>query len=126
MFTEPNSNFTLPSIDIIIPAAYGSMVPLLCYVSGVSPSQAYVYWIIDGRVENGWTDSALEDDGIGDPQKRFSQNQVLVLAEEWEKGIQCSCVVEVAGQRFAKTLQSDSIGVCVWLSKIRHLLYAVN
>lgn len=87
--------------------AYASTVPLLCLVSGVIPSQARVSWLINGTVENGWTESALEEDD--DPLKRLTQNQILVPAEEWEKGIPCSCVVEFAGKSFSKTLQHDGM-----------------
>ncbi|XP_041932823.1 uncharacterized protein LOC121695773 [Alosa sapidissima] len=109
MVTESNSTFPSPSIEIISPMAYTSIVPLLCLVSGISPSQAHVFWVISGRVESGWTDSDLEDVGECEPLKRLTRNQVLVPVEEWERGVQCACVVEVAGLSFNKTLQRDGI-----------------
>ncbi|KAL2080661.1 hypothetical protein ACEWY4_024454 [Coilia grayii] len=101
--TEPESSLLPPSIEVVPPVAYTSMVPLLCVVAGVSPSQVHVFWLIEGTVEGGWTDSALEDDG--DPQRRLTQNQILLPAEMWERGLSCSCVVEVGSQSFSKTLQ---------------------
>ncbi|XP_063042244.1 M1-specific T cell receptor beta chain-like [Engraulis encrasicolus] len=94
-----------PSIEIVPPVAYTSAVLLLCLVSGVHPSQARVSWLIEGSVEGGWAVAALEEDNGHGPPRRFTQkNQVLIPAETWERGVACSCVVQIAGQSFSKTL----------------------
>ncbi|CAB1320884.1 unnamed protein product [Coregonus sp. 'balchen'] len=100
--TESSTEF--PTIKIISSSdSDGSSAPLLCLVSGVVPSQVHVFWLIDGRKERGLTDSTWTDNS--DSATEFTRNQILVQAEEWDRGVQCTCVVEFEGNSTTKTVQ---------------------
>uniref|UniRef100_A0AAY5LBD8 Ig-like domain-containing protein n=1 Tax=Esox lucius TaxID=8010 RepID=A0AAY5LBD8_ESOLU len=81
------------------PESDGSSVPLLCLVSGLVPSQVRVFWLINGREESGRIESPC------DSAKEFIRNQILVQAEEWDRGAECTCVVEFGGQNITKTVE---------------------
>ncbi|XP_034150509.1 uncharacterized protein LOC109616170 [Esox lucius] len=85
------------------PESDGSSVPLMCLVSGLVPSQVRVFWLINGREESGRTESAWIDNS--DSAKEFIRNQILVQAEEWDRGAECTCVVTFEGQNITKTVQ---------------------
>ncbi|KAM9419574.1 uncharacterized protein ACWYII_022622 [Salvelinus alpinus] len=97
-----------------------SFIPLLCLVLKVVPSQVHVFWLIDGRECSGLTSSIWTDNS--DSATEFTMNQILVQAEEWDRGVQCTCVVEFEGNSINKTLikRNDSTGMCTmvlyWIS----------
>ncbi|CAB1320883.1 unnamed protein product, partial [Coregonus sp. 'balchen'] len=92
-----------------------SFIPLLCLVLKVVPSQVHVFWLIDGRQDSGLTASTWTDNS--DSATEFTMNQILVQAEEWDRGVQCTCVVEFEGNYINKTLikNNDSNGMCTIL-----------
>ncbi|XP_061111852.1 uncharacterized protein LOC133137538 [Conger conger] len=96
--TEP------PPVDILWPRSAQPRIPLLCVVSGVVPSEVRVFWVIDGEEDSGFTESFWTKDG-GEVVES-TQNRVLVPAEEWERGVVCTCVVEYAGKNFSKSVQN--------------------
>ncbi|XP_029587794.1 uncharacterized protein LOC115173641 isoform X2 [Salmo trutta] len=65
-----------------------SFIPLLCLVLNVVPSQVHVFWLIDGREDSGLTLSTWTDNN--DSATEFTMNQILVQAEEWNRGVQYS------------------------------------
>ncbi|KAJ8267887.1 hypothetical protein COCON_G00130590 [Conger conger] len=97
--TEP------PPVDILWPRSAQPRIPLLCVVSGVVPSEVRVFWVIDGEEDSGFTESFWTKDG-GEVVES-AQNRVLVPAEEWERGVVCTCVVEYAGKNFSKSVQNE-------------------
>ncbi|KAL0962267.1 hypothetical protein UPYG_G00337860 [Umbra pygmaea] len=54
-----------------------------------------------------WTDNS-------DSATEFTRNQILVQAEEWDRGAECTCVVEFEGHNITKTVQrrNDSNSLC--------------
>ncbi|XP_061111840.1 uncharacterized protein LOC133137530 [Conger conger] len=97
--TEP------PPVDILWPRSAQPRIPLLCVVSGVVPSEVRVFWVIDGEEDSGFTESFwTKDDG---EVVESAQNRVLVPAEEWERAVVCTCVVEYAGKNFSKSVQNQ-------------------
>ncbi|XP_018596971.1 uncharacterized protein LOC108927859 [Scleropages formosus] len=107
-----------PSIEVLMAfeSSLQSPVLLLCLVSGLSSSQVHVSWDIGGTAANGsskysWRNNPLE--------MLWTQNLVLVSAEEWHRGSLCTCVVEYEGQRFLKSVQSQGSGVpCLTLTYV--------
>ncbi|XP_064873151.1 immunoglobulin epsilon heavy chain-like [Oncorhynchus nerka] len=109
-----------PNIKIVSSDSDGSSAALLCLVSGVVPSQVHVFWLIDGREDSGLTESTWTDNS--DSATEFTRNQILVQAEEWDRGVQCTCVVEFEGNSINKTLQRIDLGVLcyvtVWIYRL--------
>lgn len=98
-----------------------SFIPLLCLVLNVVPSQVHVFWLIDGREDSGLTLSTWTDNN--DSATEFTMNQILVQAEEWDRGVQCTCVVEFEGNSINKTLIKCN-GNCISVSQV--LTFYVN
>ncbi|XP_073677403.1 uncharacterized protein [Garra rufa] len=100
----------LPVIDILTPLiTNGLLVPIQCVVNGVEASRVQMFWTVDGRKEKG--QPVLSHGNDGDIQ--IARNQILITAKEWERMVQCVCVVEFGGQLYTKTLQPlDAPGVC--------------
>ncbi|XP_036411113.1 immunoglobulin lambda-1 light chain-like [Megalops cyprinoides] len=107
--TEP------PSIEILWPSdnSLHSSVPLLCLISGAVPSEVRVSWSIDGRNESGLTESIWT--GESDAVTESVMNQVLVPVEEWERGITCTCMVDIDGNNTSKSVQSQGTNMCTVL-----------
>ncbi|KAJ8335220.1 hypothetical protein SKAU_G00408590 [Synaphobranchus kaupii] len=106
--TEP------PPVDILWPRSIQPIIPLLCVVSGVAPSQVRVFWVIDGEEDSGLIQSLWTKDS--DEIVESTQNQVLVRADEWERGVVCTCVVEFDGKNISKSVQNEeSSDVCTVL-----------
>ncbi|XP_051948587.1 uncharacterized protein LOC127619674 [Xyrauchen texanus] len=97
-------------IEILSPLIQSShLVPLQCVVTRVESSQVHMFWVIEGRTENGQSTWTHRHDGA----MPFTRSQILLTAEEWEKEVRCDCMVEVAGQQYNKTLQRhDTSNLC--------------
>ncbi|KAJ8335170.1 hypothetical protein SKAU_G00408090 [Synaphobranchus kaupii] len=95
----------LPPINILLPSddINGSFAPLLCMIPGVVP-QLRMFWLIDREEQGGFTETVWRK--TADETVEFTQNQVLVPAEKWERGAVCTCVVEFAGRIARKSVQS--------------------
>ncbi|XP_010872035.2 immunoglobulin kappa light chain [Esox lucius] len=106
------------------PDSDGSSVPLMCLVSGLVPSQVRVYWLINGREESGLTESARTDNS--DQATEFTRNQILVQAEEWDRGAECTCVVEFEGQNITKTVQRLDFGVLCYITVWMYRLLGIT
>ncbi|XP_061109383.1 uncharacterized protein LOC133136147 [Conger conger] len=103
-----------PPIEILLPPGdvHGPFAQLVCVIPGVLP-QAHVSWVIDGREKSGTTESIWTEDGSETVET--TQNRVLVPAEQWMRGVECTCVVEFEGRRVSKSVQNgvtDYWGVC--------------
>ncbi|XP_048059745.1 uncharacterized protein LOC125276287 isoform X2 [Megalobrama amblycephala] len=99
-----------PVIDIFTPLIpNGSLVPLHCVVTGVEASQVQLSWAVEGRKEKGQRVLTHGNDGA----IQITRNQILITAEEWDRMVECMCVVEFGGQLYTKTLQRhDASNVC--------------
>ncbi len=60
-----------------------------------------MFWTVEGRKEKGQPVLTYGNDGA----IKISRNQILITAEEWERKVQCVCVVEFGGELYTKTLQ---------------------
>ncbi|XP_073787814.1 uncharacterized protein isoform X2 [Danio rerio] len=95
----------LPVIDILTPLIKNApLVPLQCVVTGAKSSQVQMHWSVEGRKEKGQAVLRHGNDGA----VQISRNQILITAEQWERKIQCVCVVELGGQIFTKSLQTHA------------------
>lgn len=99
-----------PVIDILTPLiTNGPSVPLQCVVKGVEASQVHVFWTVEGKKEKGQPVLTHGNDGV----IQITRSQILMTAEEWERKVQCVCVVQFGGQLYNKTLQPhDAPDVC--------------
>ncbi|KAG9355267.1 hypothetical protein JZ751_000105 [Albula glossodonta] len=77
----------------------------MCLASDVFPLQVRIYWVIEGEEESGMTESIGIKDG--DEIIESAQNQVLVPVEDWERGVLCTCVVEMNGRNISKSVQNQ-------------------
>ncbi|XP_035286468.1 immunoglobulin alpha-2 heavy chain-like isoform X2 [Anguilla anguilla] len=113
--TQATENRTKPPpVEILWPRSVTPRIPLLCVISGVVPSQVRVFWVIDGEEDSGLTESLWTKDSDGIVESTL--NQILVSAEEWERGVLCTCVVEFAGMNISKSVQNQgSSDVCTLL-----------
>ncbi|KAG5264359.1 hypothetical protein AALO_G00252900 [Alosa alosa] len=126
-----------PSVQIFSPldsSRHNSDVQLLCWVMQVVPSQVHVSWTIDGERADGWTGSAWTNGG--NSAVEFTRSWVRVRAERWERGAECVCEVEYAGETIRKTAQrraqNDLSGSCHavmwvyrWLGIISSVLFVL-
>ncbi|XP_042633134.1 uncharacterized protein LOC122148873 [Cyprinus carpio] len=95
-----------PVIDILTPLfTNGPLVPLLCVVNGAEASRVHMSWTVEGRKEKGLP--VLTNGNAGAIQ--ITRNQILITAEEWERKVQCVCVVEFGGQLYTKTLDAPDV-----------------
>ncbi|KAK2887230.1 hypothetical protein Q8A67_015458 [Cirrhinus molitorella] len=91
-----------PVIDILTPLiTNGPWVPIQCVVNGVEASRVHMFWTVEGRKKKG--QPVLTHGNDGDIQ--IARNQILITAEEWERMVQCVCVVGFGGHLYTKTLQ---------------------
>ncbi|KAL1255697.1 hypothetical protein QQF64_013758 [Cirrhinus molitorella] len=99
-----------PVIDILTPLiTNGPWVPIQCVVNGVEASRVHMFWTVEGRKKKG--QPVLTHGNDGDIQ--IARNQILITAEEWERMVQCVCVVGFGGHLYTKTLQPlDAPDVC--------------
>ncbi|XP_064201578.1 uncharacterized protein LOC135260257 [Anguilla rostrata] len=99
-----------PPIEILGPSGdvHGSFTRLLCMIAGVVP-KARMFWVIDGRERSGFTDTVWTK--YGDEVVESTQSQVLVPAEQWERGAVCTCVVEFDGRNTSKSVQKGACSV---------------
>ncbi|XP_073787823.1 immunoglobulin lambda-1 light chain isoform X6 [Danio rerio] len=81
-------------------------VTLQCTLSGFAPSQVSMYWLIGSRRENGQT-LFVWDEGKENSVK--TQNYVDISEEEWKTGTESTCIVNLGGRTFTKTLNHDDI-----------------
>ncbi|KAG7457932.1 hypothetical protein MATL_G00232560 [Megalops atlanticus] len=70
-------------------------------------------WSIDGRNESGLTESIWT--GESDAVTESVMNQVLVPVDEWERGITCTCMVDIDGNSTSKSVQSQGTNTCTVL-----------
>ncbi|KAJ8000219.1 hypothetical protein DPEC_G00202570 [Dallia pectoralis] len=74
----------------------------------------------DGREETGLTETGWTHNS--DSATEFTRNQILVQPEEWDRGAECTCVVEFDGQNINKTVQKQDVGdlcyITVWMYRL--------
>ncbi|TRY93072.1 hypothetical protein DNTS_023841 [Danionella cerebrum] len=98
----------MPSIEIMAfsSSSRPDSITLQCSVSGFSPSQLHLSWFIQGREETGETLFIWED---GDERSVKTQNYVVVSADEWRERGEGTCILELGGWTFNKTLHRYDI-----------------
>ncbi|XP_050992578.1 immunoglobulin heavy constant alpha 2 isoform X3 [Labeo rohita] len=94
----------MQSIDLMAFASsnnHDSTVTLQCKIGGFTPSHVSVHWLIGSRKENGQTMFVWEE---GEEKSVKTHNYITVSTEEWRTGGACTCVVNLGGRMFNKTL----------------------
>ncbi|XP_041932440.1 uncharacterized protein LOC121695546 [Alosa sapidissima] len=103
-----------PSVEIALTVRHrnDSLAVLTCVVTGVHPSQARVFWVLEdvseerGQSESVWTNGSF-------PPSVFTRNQVVVSLPEFGSGEKHTCVVESRGMRLNRSLTlSDTQDIC--------------
>ncbi|KAL0984888.1 hypothetical protein UPYG_G00149980 [Umbra pygmaea] len=108
-----------PSLEVLVPTdlqgEWSSSVPLLCLVSGLDPSQATVYWEVEGNVQSSERLPDVLSEKAGSVRVQLS-----VPGHTWAEGAKVTCCLETSGGvRMNKTVsrtEMESSGPWVVLS----------
>ncbi|XP_034144637.1 uncharacterized protein LOC109614797 [Esox lucius] len=127
-----------PYLEILVPVDWhgdlSSSVPLMCLVSGVDPSQAHVYWEVDGNVQ-----SSERLPKILTEKPASVRDQLSIPGHTWAEGSEVTCFLENNhGVRVNKTVRRTemetarsflalSLGsVCILLSVVLTIIKLKN
>ncbi|KAJ7998242.1 hypothetical protein DPEC_G00220570 [Dallia pectoralis] len=82
-----------PYLEVLVPVDWhggpSSLVPLLCLVSGIDPSQARVYWEVEGNFQ-----SSERLPEIWSEKPASVRVQLLVPSHTWAEGSEVTCFLE--------------------------------
>ncbi|XP_020353038.1 uncharacterized protein LOC109901450 isoform X2 [Oncorhynchus kisutch] len=92
------------TLEVLVPVdwqeAPSSPVPLLCLVSGLDPSQARVYWEVEGKVQ-----SSERLPEVQSEKPATVRVQLSVPGHTWAEGEEITCVMEsTSGVKMNKTV----------------------